>query len=368
MAGKKFREPRQTEKPEVRDHLNADALLDLIRADFNEICDHRDEKATISLADTLMSGFAVFSLKAPSLLAFEKAWKGNKIRFEKAYGIETVPSDSRMREILDPVDPESLRGPFQKILAKVQQEKALAQFAFLDDHYLISGDGTGFFYSEKLSNGKCLTKTSKTKGTAYHQAFYGVALVHPDFREVIPLPPEFITKQDGETKNDCEREAAKRCLAKIRQEHPDMKLIMVEDALASNAPHIRELQAHNIRFILGAKETDHRHLFQMAAEAEDSGHATNFYMDDPIKPRVRHNFFFVNGLPLNKANPGLKVNFLEHWEITLDKNGKEIRSKQKHFSWVTDLEITKDNVFEIMRGGRARWESQDTHNMTAHWK
>jgi len=75
--------------------------------------------------------------------------------------------------------------------------------------------------------------------------------VHPDSPVVIPLAPEPIIKQDGETKNDCERNAAKRFLARVRQDHPDLPLIIVEDALSSNAPHIRELQKHHLRFILG---------------------------------------------------------------------------------------------------------------------
>ena len=34
-----------------------------------------------------------------------------------------------------------------------------------------------------------------------------------------------------------------------------------------------------------------------------------------------------------------------------------------HFSWVTDFTITKDNMFKIMRGGRARWEiANETFN------
>ena len=134
---------------------------------------------------------------------------------------------------------------------------------------------------------------------------------------------------------------------------------MIEDGLASNGPHIRELVSANIRYILGAKEKDHEYLFHKAALEEKAGRSTNIYVADAQDPKKRHNFFFVNGLPLNKANKDLKVNFLQYWEITLDDEGNEIRGKQKQFSWVTDLEITAENVFEIMRGGRARWRIEN---------
>ena len=64
-------------------------------------------------------------------------------------------------------------------------------------------------------------------------------------------------------------------------------------------------------------------------------------------------------MPRNKANQNLAVNFLEYWQIKLDPQGNEIPKQEKHFAWVTDLEITPDNVFEIMRGGRARWKIEN---------
>ncbi len=51
----------------------------------------------------------------------------------------------------------------------------------------------------------------------YHQMLGG-AIVHPDLKEVIPLAPEPIIKQDGQTKNDCERNAAKRFFEQLRRD------------------------------------------------------------------------------------------------------------------------------------------------------
>ncbi len=67
------------------------------------------------------------------------------------------------------------------------------------------------------------------------------AIVHPEQKEVFPLAPEPILKTDGAKKNDCERNAAKRFVDDFRREHPHLKVIMPEDALASNAPHIKHL-------------------------------------------------------------------------------------------------------------------------------
>ena len=65
----------------------------------------------------------------------------------------------------------------------------------------------------------------------------GAALMHPDRREVIPLMPEPIVKQDGTEKNDGERNAAKRFMAKVRHDHPHLQFIVTEAGLSSNALH-----------------------------------------------------------------------------------------------------------------------------------
>jgi hypothetical protein len=58
--------------PHVRKHLSADALFRLVHSGFASLPDHRLDDAEISFTDALMAAFAMFSLKAPSLLAFDK--------------------------------------------------------------------------------------------------------------------------------------------------------------------------------------------------------------------------------------------------------------------------------------------------------
>src|SRR2546428_10456742 len=99
--------------------------------------------------------------------------------------------------------------------------------------------------------------------------------VHPDRREVIPLMPEPIIKQDGTEKNDGERNAAKRFMAKLRQDHPHLQFIVTEDGLSSNAPHIETLHDYACHYILGVKEGDHAYLFEQVQVAEQEGRVTH---------------------------------------------------------------------------------------------
>ena len=143
-----------------------------------------------------MSAFAMFSLKSPSLLAFDKERaEGN---LHTIYGIERVPCDTHMREILDPVSPKLLRPVFKSVFRQLQRGKALEPMAFLDGHYLLALDGTGYFSSKTIHCASCLHKVHRNGSITYYHQMLGAAIIHPDLRAVIPLMPEPIVKHDGD--------------------------------------------------------------------------------------------------------------------------------------------------------------------------
>lgn len=181
-----------TSAPTVRKHLSADALFGLLRTGFAHIADHRPGDTNISLADALMSAFALFSLKSPSLLAFDQErTEGN---LQRIYGMEQVPCDTSMRAILDPVEPESLRPLFKDIFRALQRGKALEELVFVEGHYLLALDGTGYFSSNHIHCDSCLATHHRNGLVTYRHQMLGAALIHPDKREVIPLMPEPIIK------------------------------------------------------------------------------------------------------------------------------------------------------------------------------
>ena len=334
--------------PQVRKHLSADALFRLVHSDFARLPDYRVGDAEIALADALMSAFAMFSLKAPSLLAFDKERaEGN---LHTIYGIERVPCDTRMREILDPISPKWLRPAFKSVFRQLQRGKALEAMTWLDGHYLLALDGTGYFSSKTIHCASCLRRLHRNGSMTYAHQMLGAAIIHPDQRAVIPLMPEPITNRDGTDKNDCERNAAKRFVAKLRQDHPHLKFIVTEDSLSANAPHIETLHAHDLRYILGVKEGDHNYLFQQVEAAEQAGRVTYYERHDRAAGLV-HRFRFVNDLPLNQSHADVRVHFLEYWEIGA--------AQVQPFSWVTDVRVSTRNVYTLMRGGRARWKIEN---------
>lgn len=167
--------------PKTRKHLSADALFGSVQTSFAQITDHRQGEPNIPLTDARMSAFAMFSLKSPSLLAFDKERTEDHLR--RVYGIKRVPCETSMREILDPVEPEALRAAFKQVCRQLQRGKALEEMVFVEGHYLLALDGTGYFSSKKVHCDSCLEKHHRNGTITYAHQMLGAALIHPDKRD-----------------------------------------------------------------------------------------------------------------------------------------------------------------------------------------
>jgi hypothetical protein len=302
--------------------------------------------------DSIMSGVAMFTFKFPSLLQFDHLRKSEGVKYRnlcKLFRIGSVPSDTYMREVLDEESPSILRTCFSQIFALLQRGGILKNFLFLDQYYIISLDGTGYFSSDKVRCKQCCVKEHKDGRKEYYHQMLAGALVSPGEKIVFPFAPEPIMNTDGATKNDCERNAAKRWLEDFRREHPNLPVVIVADGLSSNAPFIQALEQHNCRFILVAKESDHKYLTDWVEAADTT--------DAPIITKQSKSgiqkYQYMNNVPLNDSNRECLVNVVKYWE---ENEHKEILRK---WMWVTDIPVTHDNVKQLAKGGRSRWKIEN---------
>jgi len=304
------------------------------------------------MADTLMSAYAMFATKSPSMLAYQDRLRD--LRIEKIFKIEMVPSDTQMRDILDGIDIDPLNEAFADLFWELQRSRELKQWLFDGQYYLIAIDGSGYFCSDKISCKHCLIRHVNGKEQYYHQVVAAV-LVHPTTKQVVPMAVEPIIRSDGEAKNDCERNATKRLLKRLRKQHPKLKMLVIEDGLSSNAPHIADLKEAKMYFLLGAKPGDHAHLFEQATDAMGGDNCrTEFAEGTDPKTKTRTETQYIEGLSLNKSNADVRVNFLQHFEFNCIDD-----DVVKRFSWVTDISLSDKSLLRYQRAGRCRWRVEN---------
>lgn len=320
---------------------------------FRQIDDQRQTaKVDHSVHDCLMSAFAMMFFQDPSMLAFQRRLEetAQQNNLKSLFQVSSIPKDSQLRDVLDRLPNETIDCLFDDFVAALQRGKHLAQFQVLDGQYLISIDGSEYFSSEKIHCPGCLTKKSKKK-VRYHHQILQAAMVHPGKRQVIPFATEPIENTDGTEKQDCEINASKRLIREQRKRHPKMRIIINADGLYSKQPFIDEAKQARMSFILVAKPSDHKILFQWVNELMQLGEGGRLEIEQKSKKR-RHVYRWVNQVPLNGTKDADNVNFFEYQIIT---NGKVTYRN----SWVTDILINERNIKELVRCARARWKIEN---------
>lgn len=334
-------------------HLSFNAMRKAISEVFLTITDKRQSgKVDFELHDCLMSALAMMFFQDPSLLSFQRRMQDRMqcSNLKNMFNVRDIPGDAVLRKVLDAVDTQKISPCFSVLFQHLQRGKQLLPYQLDNGHYLIALDGSQYFSSENINCPSCLTyKGAKSKARYSHQILQAV-LLHPDMRQVIPLAPEPIIKTDGNDKNDCERSAGKRLVGKIRRVHPKLKIMIIGDGLYSNQPFIDALTESGMSFVLVAKPTDHKVLFQWVDEIDALKGVDHLELADS-KGR-RHLYRWVNQVPLNGTRNADHINFFEYW-LTVGQKATY------HNSWVTDQPISRENIVELVKAGRARWKIEN---------
>ncbi len=256
----------------------------------------------------------MFYLQDPSLLEFQRRFQDRIQRnnLSTVFGVKDIPDDSQLREIID---------------------------------------GTEYFGSEKIGCMKCLRKKSKYGEVRYSHQILQATVMAPGKRQVIPLGPEFISNKSMGGVQDCELEAGKRLIPKLRSAHRQLSMVIVGDSLYSKQPFIKVLKEQRMHFILGAKPKDHKSLMEDIEGLRRGGYLSRLEYTD--KKKKHYVCEWVKDILLNGYLGGEVVNYIE-FQI-YNTEGK----RTYHNSWVTDLEVNEGNVRELVKGGRARWKIEN---------
>lgn len=337
----------------VKKHLSFSALRSVLSELFGKIDDSRQAgKIEYSLHDCLMSALAMMFFQDPSVLSFQRRMQDHMqcSNLKTMFGVSKIPSDSSLRQSMDNVPTNAIDPAFSLFLQRLQRGKQLEAYQMDSGHYVIALDGSQYFSSERIHCPSCLTYKGAKGSLRYSHQILQAVMLHPHMRQVLPLAPEPVANTDGHTKQDCEINAAKRILTKIRAAHPKLKIVITGDGLYSKQPFIDALKKDRMSYILVAKPTDHKVLFEWVNELDGLGQSGHLRLTDD---RGRsHIYRWDNQVPLNGTADADPVNFFEYW-LQVDQK------VTYHNSWVTDLSVSKDNVCELVKAGRARWKIEN---------
>lgn len=344
--------------------LTLEALVSELSTTF---CGLEDPRAADRLAyplhDTLMSGFALMFFQHPSLLQFQRAMKQKRRRgnLETIFGVTEVPSDTQMREILDGVDPEPVRAVLPTLCEKVRRAGWGARFKTTlptgehrGEYYTVALDGSEYFHSTQIQCPGCLRRTDKKGQVHYSHMVVAATLVRAGSHQVLPIDAEEVRNpQAGSVPQDCELNAGKRVIARLRCDHPHMALIVTGDDLYSHTPFVEQLHQRRLHYVLVAKPDSHPTLMAAVEAAEQHGASQwGQWQRGTGAQRRTFEYRIVREVPLAAQHP-VWVTFVEVWER--NEAGKLLY----HNSWITELDVDTDNVAVVVVIGRTRWKVEN---------
>jgi hypothetical protein len=338
-------------------------MITLLSTTFGDIPDPRHpDRVDYSLHDTLMSGFAMLFFQHPSLLEFQRKMQQRRGRcnLQTIFSVREVPSDTQIREILDGVPPELLRQVLPTLLEKVRRAGWANEFkstvpsgSHQGDYYTGVLDGSDYFHSTTIQCPGCLQRAETNGQMHFRHTVVSLTLVKAGSHRVLPLDVEEVRNSDGQAKQDCEVNAAKRLMPRLRQEHPQMPLILCGDDLYCHEPFVAQLRALRMHYLLVCKPTSHPELYEWVDDIERLAGCERGQWHEG--PACRRRFFtsrVVRSVPLT-ATRRLWGTLVEVWEQ--DRTGQLLY----HNAWFTDLEVLSTNVAAMVRIGRGRWKIEN---------
>lgn len=329
-----------------------DSLRAFASSVFRQIPDKRQAgKTSYSIHDAMMSGFACMHFQDPSLLQFQRRMEDEeqKSNIQTLFDVEKIPKDTQIRDIIDKVPGEIFRPIFKAFINRLKKSHALDKFTFYKQTFLCSIDGTQYHSSDSISCNQCLKTTHKNHIITYSHKVLQAAIVKPGMSQVIPMMPEEIRNNDGIKKQDCEINAGKRLIPKIRKDHPHLPLTIAGDALYAAEPLISLLKENEMHYILGVKPDRHKFMFSWV---DAYGHVSEKRFTD--KKGKEYIFEWGRGVPLNANSYETKVNFIRFRIVSAD--GRKVNYSG---SWITDFDVNESNVETLVKGARARWKIEN---------
>jgi len=336
-------------------------LIDQIRSAFAALPDYRKpgNNQKYALTDAALSAFAVFFTQSPSFLDYQQRMQKhyNRNNAQSIFGVHKIPSTSQIGNLLDAIAPELLYPVLAGVGDQLYTQGCLKPFLSIGDTLLVALDGTDSFSSEKISCPCCTQQTLKNGKTLYRHTVITPVIVAPGQNRVIPLPPEFVSPQDGAEKQDCELAAAKRWLARWGAHYASRGITLLGDDLYCHQPFCEAVRAQHLDFLFVCKPDSHALLYEWLADFTRTGHVQTLKKSRwNGKQRLTECYRYLNQVPLRNSDDALLVNWCE---LTITNAQQQV---VYHNAWATSHDIDAQNVEHMVAAGRARWKVENENN------
>lgn len=270
--------------------------------------------------------------------------------------LEEMPHYDTLNYYLEKLSPECLSGLRKKMVKGLIKGKQFNRNRLSGKYWRVILDGTGLFYFKEKHCDNCLcTEKQMADGKKIKLYYHRVleAKIVLSNQVVISLGTEFIeNEKEHVTKQDCELNAAKRLLKKIKKDYPRLPICIQGDALytAENFMNLCR-ETYHWEYIFTQKETRQKSIdesYEWIKNGDGAEKITGLCKE-------KGTGWYVNHVE-ETAGKTEVMNVLEYQYETKDKDEKIHTIR---FRWISSLELTKRNMEEMILAARGRWKIEN---------
>lgn len=270
--------------------------------------------------------------------------------------LDEMPHYDTLNYYLEKLSPECLSDLRKKMVTNLIRGKQFNRGRLLGKYWRVILDGTGLFCFKERHCKNCLCTTRKDEEgkeiKLYYHKVLEAKIVLSD-KVIISLGTEFIENENEEvSKQDCELNAGKRLLKKIKKSYPRLPICIQGDALYATEPFMKLCkETYRWEYLFTQKNSRQKILdesFEWIKASEETIRQTGLCKEKGTGLYVNH----VEEV----AGKTQTMNVVEYEYECIDKEEKKQRVR---FQWVTSLELTKRNLEEMILAGRGRWKIEN---------
>jgi hypothetical protein len=232
--------------------------------------------------------------------------------------------------------------------------------ARLQGRFVVAIDGTGYLVFRDRHCEHCLTQQHGEQTLYLHQVLEAKLLGPADL--VISLGTEFIDNRDAqdcaegasaeERKQDCELKAARRLVAKIRRDFPQLRICLSGDSLFACGEGLQIAKDYQCDYIYVFKPGRTPALWQEFQALQQLCPEQRVEVQTP--ERTTQEYRWVNEMDYADSDK-------RNWRFSAIRCTEKPQAGEAHeWSWITSLEVARKTVAEVStQGGRQRWHIEN---------
>lgn len=250
--------------------------------------------------------------------------------------LEEIPYWETIQDVFININTNELRNIQKYIVKTLIRSKMFDKYRFNGSFQLLF-DGTGLSSHNYNLNNNCLERKHKDGKISYYKYVLECKLVVGNI--IISLDSEFIENEKMLTdkqKQDCETNAFKRMIKRIKNNYPKYKFIITGDGLYATTPIIKLCKKYKWNYIFNLKPDRLKEInetFEDNINYQNETNHQNYYLSTDIKYK------------------GISLSAFKYIETK--------KKKTTIFRYISDLEIKDSNIKEIVSMGRKRWKIEN---------